>query len=401
MPLSDLWTKMSSFDTRTIEKLRDALACTRYSNCAGSTHDFYHYPARFSPQVARAVILNLSQPNDWVLDPFCGGGTSIVEGLALGRRMLGVDVNALACFVTEVRTKPLSPADEEVLRNWAILVSEELAASDVGWVPRYSVENLPGPVGTFVAGALELSDGLLPRQLAFVRCALLRLGQWALDCRDYTAPRRKRLAKQFPLIVEDMLEGLREFTAACADSGVPKKEITGRRLILHRSAVGLESHQALPDTKPTLVLTSPPYPGVHVLYHRWQYRGRKETPAPYWIASVPDGHGASFYCGGSRTPTGLQNYFQMITAAFRSVRAVVAPNATIVQLVGFSDVATQLPLYRQAMKAAGLEEVGCGAETELLSRRVPNRKWYARFSTESQASMELLLLHRPTHFASE
>jgi hypothetical protein len=37
-----------------------------------------------------------------------GGGTSIVEGLAQGRQMLGIDVNALAHFVTTVRTTPLS-----------------------------------------------------------------------------------------------------------------------------------------------------------------------------------------------------------------------------------------------------------------------------------------------------
>jgi DNA modification methylase len=74
----------------------------------GLTHGFYLYPARFPPEIAHSVISAFSRPGDWVLDPFMGGGTSIVEGLAQGRQMLGIDVNALAHFVTTVRTTPLS-----------------------------------------------------------------------------------------------------------------------------------------------------------------------------------------------------------------------------------------------------------------------------------------------------
>ena len=45
----------------------------------GLTHGFYLYPARFPPEIARSVISNFSRPGDAVLDPFMGGGTSIVE----------------------------------------------------------------------------------------------------------------------------------------------------------------------------------------------------------------------------------------------------------------------------------------------------------------------------------
>jgi hypothetical protein len=141
-----------------------------------------------------------------------------------------------------------------------------------------------------------------------------------------------------------------------------------------------------------LVLTSPPYPGVNVLYHRWQYRGRKETPAPYWIANVQDGCGQSFYTGGSRTPTGLRNYFNMIVNAFRSVARVLAPDGHVVQLVGFSNAPSQLPVYLDCMRTAGFEE--CEFQSRRLSRRVPNRKWYATLKGSVDASRELLLIHR-------
>src|SRR5262245_37585312 len=75
---------------------------------SGHTHNFYRYPARFSPLFVREVIRHYSQPGDVILDPFMGGGTAIVEALALGRKAIGVDLNSLAHFVSTVKTTPLS-----------------------------------------------------------------------------------------------------------------------------------------------------------------------------------------------------------------------------------------------------------------------------------------------------
>src|SRR5207253_10499997 len=128
-------------------------------------------------------------------------------------------------------------------------------------------------------------------------------------------------------------------------------------LCLNRSAIGLEQHEVWEDSPaPALILTSPPYPGVHVLYHRWQVQGRRETPAPYWIAQVPDGHFASHYTGGSRTPTGELRYFSMIRNVFSSVRPHMADDGLVAQLVGFADVESQLPLYLAAMSEAGFQD---------------------------------------------
>ena len=62
--------------------------------------------------------------------------------------------------------------------------------------------------------------------------------------------------------------------------------------------------------KPTLVITSPPYPGVHVRYHRWTINQRVETPAPFWIADCKDGQGAAYYTLGDRRQLALDSYFQ-------------------------------------------------------------------------------------------
>src|SRR5438105_11514500 len=84
----------------------------------GLTHGFYKYPARFSPAFARAAIETFTQPGDLVLDNHVGGGTTLVEALAIGRHAIGVDISALAKFVASVKTTVFSEAELDQLYAW-------------------------------------------------------------------------------------------------------------------------------------------------------------------------------------------------------------------------------------------------------------------------------------------
>src|SRR5262249_9675855 len=111
-----------------------------------------------------------------------------------------------------------------------------------------------------------------PRLEAFGRCVVLRTAQWALDGRS-----KLPSIDEFRVFLVDtaraMVDGARELRAAVQENG--REPVT----ILRRSAAGIESDFQLRGLRaPRLVVTSPPYPGVHVLYHRWQVDGRKEAP---------------------------------------------------------------------------------------------------------------------------
>ena len=71
---------------------------------SGLTHNFYRYPARFSPVFAATAINLLSKPGDVVLNPYMGGGTTVVEAMAAGRHAIGSDLNSLAVFISNVKT---------------------------------------------------------------------------------------------------------------------------------------------------------------------------------------------------------------------------------------------------------------------------------------------------------
>ncbi len=363
---------------------------------SGHTHNFYRYPARFSPLFVREAIRHFSRPGEVILDPFMGGGTAIVEALALGRKAIGVDLNSLAHFVSTVKATPMSSYDVNILEEWLADV-QTARRCGIGEVEE-PVCNLPRHLQAVWADLMAQGSWLpVERQRRFVRCALLKTGQWAIDCKD-SIPTGGETVRQFAVHMRQMLTGVGEFVSSCQIQGLKKSKIRQSRLLLCRSAAGLETESRLNSLpKPTLVVTSPPYPAVHILYHRWQVQGRRETPAPYWLAALKDGHAASHYTFGSRSPLGLDNYFRNVEECFRSVRQIVAYNALVVQLVAFSDTESQLPRYLAAMKLAGFAEsnVMGPSEDDRMWRSVPNRKWYCNLGTEQDSAREVVLFHRP------
>ena len=68
----------------------------------------HRYFARRPYSVFNELIKHYSNEGDIILDPFCGGGVTVIEGLRLRRKVIGVDLNAMATFITEVEAKPIS-----------------------------------------------------------------------------------------------------------------------------------------------------------------------------------------------------------------------------------------------------------------------------------------------------
>ena len=363
------------------------------------THDFYKYPARFDPRFVRFILEAFTEPGDYVLDPFMGGGTTIVESAAAGRHAIGSDVNELAHFVTGVKTTPLSYQDTAEISSWVQAVQDEIAVNDFfALTSDTPIKNMPTKVFPFFLTARRLSERLrLRRRRQFARCAILRVGQWALDARD-SIPSTTSMYAELENRVREMLNGMSDLVSAAKLRGVGKNKITSTRRLLTYSASDPRLANTLRrrDTYPKLILTSPPYPGVHILYHRWQVLGRRETPAPYWIAGIQDGHGPSHYTMGSRSELGLRKYFIELTASFSNLRQILTSDSRVVQLISFSDIAVQLPRYLEAMSSAGFEESTGEGLVSRQVRLVPNRKWYVHHSPFNDASQEMLLIHRLT-----
>lgn len=82
-------------------------------------HSICPYFAMFPETFVRRNLLAWSKPGDFVLDPFCGRGTTIFESLLNGRRAIGCDTNPVAFCLS--RAKALPPTLVEVLDRIATL----------------------------------------------------------------------------------------------------------------------------------------------------------------------------------------------------------------------------------------------------------------------------------------
>ena len=369
----------------------------------GLTHGFYKYPARFSPAFVRAAIETFTQPGDLVLDNHVGGGTTLVEALAAGRHAIGVDISALAEFVARVKTTVFSESELDRLDTWArrlpatihvrkssIYFQDYAEAGYYKHLDHPSRWRLRKSIEQGLGNAIRLGDRRLED---FGRCAILRAAQWALDGRA-----KLPTIAEFRNFVEqtagEMVEGARALRSAVKANG--HKSVIG---IINRSATGIEKDERLLGWRPPrLVVTSPPYPGVHVLYHRFQVDGRKETPLPFMIANKLDGAGGSYYTMGDRKYPELATYFTNIKATMSSVSALADDQTIIVQMLAFSDAKWQLPRYLDTMREAGLQEVFLPTLQEegdgRLWRSVPGRRWYSDQRGDTPGSQEVVLIHK-------
>lgn len=73
------------------------------------THGYHRYPAKFIPQLARRLIEDYSEPNDTVLDPFCGCGTTLVESVVSRRYSYGYDINPVSIMISMAKVRHLDP----------------------------------------------------------------------------------------------------------------------------------------------------------------------------------------------------------------------------------------------------------------------------------------------------
>lgn len=373
---------------------------------ASLTHNFYRYPARYSPAFASTAIELFSNPGDIVLDPYMGGGTTIVEAIVAGRRAIGADLNSLSKFLTKVKTTKLNSAEKKSLSSWAEKIISQLTyrypSENIAHLLLDSkTKNLNLPKARFikkiVAAALNSIRSLSSQNsMDFARCAILKTSQWALDGRkSHTSLIQFR--SRLKLNTNQMLKQLGDFerSVRTLKAGKLCRTLIEIDATLIYQAPIFSKH----NVKADLVVTSPPYPGIHVLYHRWQVNGRRETPAPYWITGCEDGQGDSYYNFGSRQQQGLHSYFEKSLHTLKAIRRVMRPGGYIVQMLAFSDPQNHMPRYLANMETAGFKEVLLPNETALdthnrIWRTVPNRKWHATLIGKTSGSREVVLVHK-------
>jgi hypothetical protein len=244
-------------------------------------HAIHPYPAKFIPQIPRALI-ELFHPGDdsRVFDPFCGSGTTLVEAQLAGLSSVGVDVNPIAALISKVKTTPLSPALGPIARELTAAARENVAAG------RFTIPEIPRldhwfmrPVQEALASTVREINQLKDPDVAdALRVALssiiVRVSNQDSDTR-YAAVEKK--------VTREGVWNAFEKAAVSVSSAL---EAVGNGLFGKMGSVEV-IQQDLMTVKPAdvgrgvgLVITSPPYPNAYEywLYHKYRM---------YWLGMDP------------------------------------------------------------------------------------------------------------------
>ena len=88
-------------------KYRDETWDLQNADTKEYTHCFHTYPAMMIPQIARRLLKEYGVEGGWLLDPYCGRGTSLVEASLFGMHSVGCDINPLVRLIATAKSTPI------------------------------------------------------------------------------------------------------------------------------------------------------------------------------------------------------------------------------------------------------------------------------------------------------
>lgn len=215
-----------------------------------ATHGFHTYPAGLHPDAAR-LLLSLSEGP--VLDPFCGGGTVLVEAMLSGRSALGLDVSPVAALVARARTALTTEEERTALRSGARKATEaalhpprptEIPAEVETWYDPHTLAELL---------AIRAHIGRDPLLRAVFSAILVKTSHRASD----TGNSREKIARPPGTAATLFHKKARLYARQLEELAASTPE--GTRARVHREDARTQRQ------KPEFgaVVTSPPYPGVY------------------------------------------------------------------------------------------------------------------------------------------
>ena len=314
-----------------------------------------------------------------------GSGTTIIEGMRHDRRMIGIDVSPISTFLVHSLLRSSRSGQLDVFYSWfrtrLFRISRNINRFSID--PTLPMENLElvlswrhlRLISALVAESREKSA--LER---LTRQVVLRTCQWAFDVKS-DIPSFPSFVKRMDEVCQDVLNTCHAFSEFMDEEWGRAWRRTTPSIFDGHSSVVLNREFSRGREKVDAVVTSPPYPGVHILYGRWQVRGRRETDLPLWIIGSERRLREGDYTLHSRRDAEGTTYFQLLLENMQGVRTAMKTNGYMVQMVGFNDPSNQLERFVDTVESAGFREVKSKRlatwEDGRLWREVPSRRWYA------------------------
>jgi hypothetical protein len=316
------------------------------------THGFHAYPAGLHPDAA-AVLLDMAHPESTLFDPFCGGGTVLVEGRVRGLTTFGSDLSPTALRVAGART--MTASDDVLARARAAARQRaEDARRQRGFgsarlevVRSWYEPHVLGELESIYEGVRE-EPGAAGRILrAAFSSIVVKASLRESETRARRSEARRPVGTTAVLFHKKVRELARQIASlrAVVPEGTPKTRLSLEDARLIACPVLVDA-----------VITSPPYPATydylplqHLRSVWFADRPRKEDeigPRRSWKEAPGDA---------------LKTWVAQTSAWVSNVSTQIRPGGHLVVVVGDGFAADKridaLVVHREAAAQLGLEEV--------------------------------------------
>ena len=359
------------------------------------THGIHPYPAMMIPQVARRLTDAYGRKGKILFDPYCGSGTTLLEGMLAGMDAVGTDLNPLARLIARVKTTPVAvdSLDREIARFPMRAPSADLTVPAVPnvdyWFSTEAQRDLAAirqhidRIGNAaVADVFRVAFSLTVRKASWTRQSefkLYRMSQSQMD-RHNPAP--------FAL----MLQALSDIRRAL--SALNRLASRRRPPSVHgfNTVSGVPTEAIAPESV-DLVATSPPYGDSRTTVAYGQFSrlasqwlgfaganrvdnmlmggGKADRIGKFGVQKL-DGVIARIAEADARRAREVAAFFEDYRASIRNVAAVVTRGGYACYVVGNRTVkGCKVPTAEAT--AAFFEENGFATE-EIYTRNIPNKR---------------------------
>ena len=336
------------------------------------------YPAKFIAEIPATFIERLEIPlGTFVLDPFSGSGTTLVQGQRFGLRTIGVDLNPIACLMGRVKTSPLP--DGVDLAGRMIQESLDEYEPSLDWfdsipnVDHWFESSVKERLGQLTASINRLPDSWHDCANLALSSIVVKVSRQDSDTR-YAAVENdvspSDVDRLFLNALEKVIGALRSRDYELVESHVVEGDALRVDLSKFDQAVGA-------------IITSPPYPNAYEywLYHKYRM---------YWLgldpAAVKDreiGARAHFFKKNGHT---AETFRLQISEAFATWSALIHPDGWIAIVVGRSkihgEIVDNASMIQEVARTFGFEDQ-LRVEREILKSRKSFNLAHAKISSES------------------
>ena len=327
------------------------------TNTTYMTHNIHPYPAKFIPQIPHHFIEKYSKVGDYVLDPFCGSGTTLVEAMLAKRNSIGIDINPIAKLVSMAKTTTPDRNELVDMQTFNDKIYEYAENPDATrCLPNFTNRDhwFKKEVGSEIALILEMirsedSPAIHDFLRAMVSAIVVSVSNQQSDTR-YVAVEKNigigDVIETYTQKTRDAFARLQEFVGA-----VDEKVVSEVHCHDSRDLSILETNSV------DLVVTSPPYPNV---YDYYLYHKQRMNCLGMDYRDARDNEIGSRLRYSSKKES-IETFYDDIYDCLAGLQRVVKPEKAIVIVMGDSIVQGQLidgfEIISNVAKEAGLTAI--------------------------------------------